>query len=295
MVSKIHRILYATDLSTNSICAFHYAIHHATQHEAIVIERSGLRMKISVCGKGGSGKSTVVSLMANAAQAKGLKTLVVDSDESNSGLFRMLGFTEPPIPLMVLVGGKESIKEKMSQPSILSETEITLKQIPYPYISKKNGLCLISIGKIHQALEGCACPMGVLSREFLKKLRLEDNEIAIVDMEAGVEHFGRGIDVSIDTVLMVVEPSLESITLAEKIKSLASGLNKDLWAVENKIGSENLGQKLKHELKKRGIDTIGLIPNDSAVFEACLEGHALGQGDAYHSAEKILDFILSNR
>lgn len=69
--------------------------------------------KISVCGKGGSGKSTLVSLLAIAAQARELKTLVVDSDESNSGLFRMLGFDKFPIPLMALVGGKEGIKEKM--------------------------------------------------------------------------------------------------------------------------------------------------------------------------------------
>ena len=69
-------------------------------------------MKISVCGKGGSGKSTVVSLLANAAQARGFRTLVVDSDESNSGLFRMLGFANPPPPLITLVGGKEGIKDK---------------------------------------------------------------------------------------------------------------------------------------------------------------------------------------
>ena len=152
-------------------------------------------MKISVCGKGGSGKSSVVSLLAIEARARGLKTLVVDSDESNSGLFRMLGLDNPPTPLMALVGGKEGIKAKMNQPSILSETEITPEQIPAPYVIQKNGLGLISIGKIHQALEGCACPMGVLSLEFLNKLRLEDNEIAIVDMEAGIEHFGRGIDI----------------------------------------------------------------------------------------------------
>jgi CO dehydrogenase maturation factor len=125
-------------------------------------------MKISVCGKGGSGKSTLVGLLAAAAQARDLTTLVVDSDESNSGLFRMLGFNEPPIPLMALVGGKEGIKEKMNQPSILSEANITLEQIPDGYINEKNGLKLVSIGKIHKALEGCACPMGVLSREFLK-------------------------------------------------------------------------------------------------------------------------------
>ncbi len=64
-------------------------------------------IKISVCGKGGSGKSTLVSLLAQAAQDQGYSALVVDSDESNSGLFRMLGFDQPPIPLMALVGGKD--------------------------------------------------------------------------------------------------------------------------------------------------------------------------------------------
>jgi CO dehydrogenase maturation factor len=207
----------------------------------------------------------------------------------------MLDFAEPPVPLMALVGGKESIKAKMSQPSILSEREITLKQIPSPYMIKKNGLCLISVGKIHQALEGCACPMGALSREFLKKLRLNDNEIAIVDMEAGIEHFGRGIDASLDAILLVVGPSFESILLAEKIKSLATGIRKNLWAVLNKIESDHLGQKIKDELQKRGVDTIGTVQYDPGVFEACLEGHALGQGAAYNSVVHILDFILSNR
>ena len=63
-------------------------------------------IKISICGKGGSGKSTLVSLLANVAQAGELTTLVVDSDESNSGLFRMLGVNKPPIPLMALAGLK---------------------------------------------------------------------------------------------------------------------------------------------------------------------------------------------
>ena len=74
-------------------------------------------IKISVCGKGGSGKSTLTSLLAMAAQDKGLTTLVIDSDESNSGLYRMLGFDTPPTPLMALVGGREGIKDKMNQPT----------------------------------------------------------------------------------------------------------------------------------------------------------------------------------
>ena len=63
-------------------------------------------MRISVCGKGGSGKSTVVALLAEAFKLGGFRVLVVDSDESNSGLFRMLGLEQAPTPLMELVGGK---------------------------------------------------------------------------------------------------------------------------------------------------------------------------------------------
>ncbi|MEJ2566671.1 MAG: hypothetical protein P8141_12045, partial [Gammaproteobacteria bacterium] len=44
--------------------------------------------RILICGKGGSGKSTVVCLLAYAARTRGIATLVVDSDESNSALFK---------------------------------------------------------------------------------------------------------------------------------------------------------------------------------------------------------------
>ncbi len=81
-------------------------------------------MKIAVCGKGGSGKSTIVTLLANEARGKDYKVLVVDSDESNSGLYRMLGLDHPPVPLMELVGGKKSLKGKLNQPNILTAGHI---------------------------------------------------------------------------------------------------------------------------------------------------------------------------
>lgn len=256
--------------------------------------KGSVGMKISVCGKGGSGKSTLVTLLAHEAQARGLRVLVVDSDESNSGLYSMLGFTQPPIPLMELVGGKKNLKRKMGQPNVLGETEIPPERIPLRHMRKKDSLMLVSIGKILQSLEGCACPMGVLSREFLKKLRLRKNEVAIVDMEAGVEHFGRGIDTRIDSVLLVVEPSRESITLAERVKGLAAGMEKSIWVVLNKIASESLASNLKGELEKRDIRVIGVIPNDPVIFEACLEGSAFSRGEAANQAGKILDFLLKN-
>ncbi len=243
-------------------------------------------MKISVCGKGGSGKSVIATLLAYEFKSRGYRVLVVDSDESNSGLFRMLGFTEPPTPLMEMVGGKKGLKDRMGRSSsanrsetkaeILSLGEMRVSDIPSQYIKERDGLRLVNIGKILQALEGCACPMGVLSREFLGKLRLGKNEICIADMEAGVEHFGRGVDTSIDLVLVVVEPSFESLELAAKVRQLAVGAGvRDVRAIINKVSSTEMAGKLAAELVRRGVNIVGVLHANREIFEVCMNGGSL--------------------
>jgi CO dehydrogenase maturation factor len=251
-------------------------------------------MKISVCGKGGSGKSTIVALLANEAIKRGYRVLVVDSDESNSGLFRMLDFSHPPVPLMELVGGKRGLQQKMSQPNVLSEAQLKISQIPEKYLLKRDSVMLVSIGKILQSLEGCACPMGVLSREFLKKLVLQQNELVIVDMEAGVEHFGRGVDTSIDSTLIVIEPPLESVNVGQKIHELAVGSGvKNILAVLNKVPSEQIATKLKKALRERNIEVVGCIYYDNDVFSSSIEGKIPANGAAVRETKKIIDKILS--
>jgi len=251
-------------------------------------------MKISVCGKGGSGKSTIVALLANEVRTKGYRVLVVDSDESNSGLFGMLGFDYPPVPLMELVGGKKSLQQKMGQPSVLAESRIVLEDLPPQYLVQKDGLTLVGIGKILQSLEGCACPMGVLSREFLKKLALAEDELAIVDMEAGVEHFGRGVETSIDSVLIVVEPPLESVNVGQKIHDLASGIGiKNVWAVLNKVPSGDIAKRLKKELQERQIEVVGCIYFDADVFSSSIDGRMPVKGVAVQEIKDVLNRILA--
>ena len=69
-------------------------------------------MKISVCGKGGSGKSTLVALLAGEAVRRDYRVMVVDADESNTGLYLMLGFDYPPVSLMELVGGRRGLRSE---------------------------------------------------------------------------------------------------------------------------------------------------------------------------------------
>jgi len=261
--------------------------------------------KLAVCGKGGSGKSTIVTLLANGMHDRGYHVLVVDSDESNSELYRLLGFDKAPSPIMDIIGGKKGVKQRMGsklpvgksepQMTILEQNEISMDDIPPVHAIKKNGIALVSIGKIVKSLEGCACPMGVLSREFLAKLSLKENEVTIVDMEAGVEHFGRGVESSVDSVLIVVEPSFESLELAEKINGLAAGIGiNNVWAVINKVTSEKMSSRLKTELIKRNVAVIGSVHNDTEIFQACLEGYTVCSRKGSEDIDKVLDALMQD-
>ena len=79
---------------------------------------------------------------------------------------------------------------------------------------------MLVIGKIHHIGEGCACPMGVLSKKFLASLETGEKEVILVDSEAGVEHFGRGIVGECDLILGVIDPTSESFQLAKKMAEL---------------------------------------------------------------------------
>ena len=258
--------------------------------------------KIAICGKGGSGKSIIATLLANGMQARRHRVLVVDSDESNTGLFRLLGFERSPEPLLDLMGGKQKIEEELAARVAAGESELSVElmmdeisvaEIPDKYILARDGIRLVSVGKILMALEGCACPMGVVSRSFLKKLHLEADEKAIIDLEAGVEHFGRGVETSVDTVLVVVEPSVDSLEVAERIFELSSGLNiGDVWAVLNKIPSEEIAARLKERLDQKGIPVIGSIHSDTEIFQACLEGRPVHGDIAASDIDRVLDFMF---
>lgn len=231
-------------------------------------------MKLVVCGKGGCGKSTIVALLAKQYARVGRRVLVVDTDESNAGLHRLLG-TESPKDLLDFFGGKKSMMEafreaRRDNPSRVIDCAWTIDSVPGEYCAKKSGIQLVAIGKIHQAGEGCACPMGVLAREFLSGLALFEDDIVIIDTEAGIEHFGRGIDRICDAILMVIDPSFESIHLAERVSGMAAAIDVPLYYVLNKTDSVTAGS-LRNALMNTS-RIIGEFAQDPAILAAGLDG-----------------------
>jgi CO dehydrogenase maturation factor len=251
-----------------------------------------LIQKMAVCGKGGVGKSTISTLLAQCLEECGYSLLVMDTDESNPGLFRLFGFDEAPRPLMSLLS-RFSLGEPGPNAEWLTRDEITLGDIPREFVQARNGLSFTMIGKIDDPFQGCACSMSDVTRELMLKLTLKERQIALVDQEAGVESFGRGVERGMDTIIIVVEPSYESIALAEKISYMAEGIGiPRIRAILNKVPSEQVEEKMIKTLTGKNIRYLGAVYLNALVSEEGFEGLPLGESDARTQMRTITRLML---
>lgn len=232
-------------------------------------------MKIIICGKGGSGKSTISTLTAKALQARGFNVVLIDADESNLGLHRLMGVA-PPVVLMDNLGGKKSFKQKLNTgpagSALIFKDKTTLDELPGECISKINGIKLVAIGKINNSGEGCACPMGILSKMILSQLVIGEKDIVIIDSSAGVEHFGRGIDANCDLILGVVDPTFESFMLAEKMSAMADNAKIDISFILNKV-DDTVADLMASKIDQARV--VAKIPQYDSLFKESLEGTEL--------------------
>jgi len=256
-------------------------------------KRRGPSKKIAVCGKGGTGKSTIVALMTNALRQAGYLVLVMDTDESNPGLYRLFGFDQQPRPLMALLE-RFSLGETKPETEWLKQDEILVQDIPSEYLLECDSLKFLMAGKIADPFQGCACSIADIARGFIEKLVVKDKEIVLIDMEAGIESFGRGVERGVDTVLVVVEPSFESLALAEKISYMSDGIGVNkVMAIPNKVASEKVEERIIEELENKKIKVIGTIYFDSQINEASLEGKTLsGSSSAEEDIKRITRLLL---
>ena len=257
-------------------------------------------MKIAVCGKGGCGKSTITSLLAKELARKCKRVLVIDSDESNYGLHKQLGM-EFPGDFTEYFGGKNKSFKTMMTGEVLSQIKLsafakkfftetwTLDDIPPEYLSVKDGVMLMASGKIHEANEGCACAMGSILKEMLVNLKLKSDEFVIADMEAGIEHFGRGVDNSVDMIMMIVDPSFESLRLSTKIKELGNSIQKPVYFCLNRTTEESIAPML--DMVSDRDKVICQMPLTVSILRAGLNGEELQ--DSYKEIQRLAEFFIT--
>jgi len=259
---------------------------------SLPVRKSRFR-KVAICGKGGTGKSTVATLISGVLREEGYDVLVMDTDESNPGLNRMFGFEKEPKPLIELLPrfSPDSLETDVGW---LAPDEVSLEDIPNEYLLSNDGLKFMMVGKIIDPFQGCACSMADMTRDLVQKLTLKDKEVVIIDAEAGIESFGRGVERSVDTVLMIIEPSFESMALAEKMSYMSDGIGVGMVkAILNKVPSEETRKRMIEALAKRSISQIGSVPLDPEVSEAGFEGTALGESEAKEEIRNITRRLLN--
>ena len=232
-------------------------------------------MKIAISGKGGVGKTLLSSMLAKIFAESGYPVIAIDADP-DANLAATLGFPRPEeiIPISEM---KELIEErtgtKPGQVAPYFKLNPKVDDIPEKYALKQNGVRLMRMGSIKRGGSGCYCPENALLKALLAHLLVARNEVVILDMEAGIEHLGRGTAGMVDKLIVVVEPGRRSLETAVSIKKLAGEINlQNIAVVGNKVRSQADREFIKSGLP--GFEFLGFIPYDQAIVDADLAGRS---------------------
>ena len=240
-------------------------------------------VKIAITGKGGVGKTTVAGTLARMLARDGYDVLAIDAD-ADMNLASALGIKDPLRPL---TDYKELIQERAGVESGIFKINPKVDDIVENFgVVGPDGVKMLVMGTIERGGSGCMCPASAFLRAFLRHVVLKDSSALILDMEAGIEHLGRGTTRGIDLMIIVVEPGLRSLETAARIKKLSGEIGvKYLAAVVNKGTSAQVGQ----HLEELGIPLLGEIPYDAELVRADLEGLApIDTGGATVAAMKVI-------
>jgi CO dehydrogenase maturation factor len=110
------------------------------------------------------------------------------------------------------------------------------------------------------------CPENAFLKQLISHLVLVRDEVVLLDMEAGIEHLGRGTATGVDVMIVVVEPNRTSLETAERIKKLATELGiRQLQAVANKVMDNNDRSFIKANLT---LDLLGQIDFSTELRQA---------------------------
>ncbi len=244
-----------------------------------------LKLKLGVVGKGGVGKTTVSGLLARAYAERGRSVVAIDTDSNpNLGLSLGLSLVEteavPELPRSTVVGSGGGA----TAAHLLADYGR-----PTPA-----GPTLLSAIKVAEAGAGCTCGGHATVRSLLADA-LTDVDLALVDMEAGLEHLSRsgGTLAHADLLVVVCEPTRKSVLTAARTAALAAELGiPGVLAVGNKARTEQDVAFLRDALAAEGIEVAGVLPYDAQVAAADRAGD-VGLTPVSPEVQRALDEVLA--
>lgn len=230
-------------------------------------------MKVAITGKGGVGKTTLSATLARLYADEGRTVLAADVDpDANLGL--ALGLTEEEVNAIVPVSKMKTLaKERTAANASNTFYKLNPKVSDLPEKLSKdiNGVKLLVMGTVDTGGTGCVCPEHVLLKAILSSLVFQKDDVVIMDMEAGLEHLGRGTASCMDQFIGVIEPGARSIQTYERIKTLAKdiGVSK-VRVVANKVRDDNDRTFIQSRIPAE--DLLGFISYNAEVIDADRRG-----------------------
>jgi len=228
-------------------------------------------MKIAVTGKGGVGKTTFSAMLSRIYADEGYRVLSVDADP-DANLALALGFPQTLIDEIVPISEMKNLVEERTSAEAgtfakMFKLNPKVDDIPDRYCKEYNGVGVLTMGTVDTGGSGCVCPEHVLLKRLTSHLILQNKDVVVMDMEAGIEHLARGTAQGVDAFIVVVEPGERSLQTYRKVKKLGEdiGVGK-VWVVANKIRNQKDEHFIMDNIKKE--EFLGFIYYNEDVINS---------------------------
>jgi CO dehydrogenase maturation factor len=235
-------------------------------------------LKLAITGKGGVGKTTLAALLAHEYAGRGQQVLAIDADPA-TGLAAACGVPPEQAAAITPVADMEDLiyertGARKGEIGGFFKLNPRVDDIPDRFAIARDGIRILTMGTVKSGGSGCLCPENALLRSLVTHLLLRRDEVLILDMEAGLEHLGRGTAQAVDAFIVVVEPGRRSIQTAHAIRALAHDLAVErVYAVGNKMASAADEAFVAGQLP--GFELLGFLPSDPQAIEADRRGLAV--------------------
>ena len=232
-------------------------------------------MKVAITGKGGVGKTTLSSTLARLYADEGRTVLAADVDpDANLGL--ALGLSQEEVDAIVPISKMRTLVEERTGASAANKffkLNPYVADIPDTFSKDINGVKLLVMGTVDVGGSGCVCPEHVMLKSILSSLTYRKNDVVIMDMEAGLEHLGRGTAMNMDQFIVVIEPGSRSVQTYHNVKRLAADLGvKRVRVVANKVRDERDEEFVRNAIPAE--DLLGMIHYNTEVIDADRNGES---------------------